>query len=309
MINMDFQNSIFESKEWLNCIVPGLWKEVNIKKGEEFIARLPFVYKTNRIGMKFISNPTFNQYTGPWIKPMEGNNYRKISNQITLIKEILDELPPYDYLKLNLHPSIFNAYGLIWNKITATLRYTYCFDFRNKDYSLVQGFERNIRNDIKKAISGLNIIKSNKLDVDEFLLIHKDVFLKQGIPYPYDHKIISKFADFFNSINRLKIYKALDTAGEVANIIVLIEDYDTIHYVFGATNQKFKALGGSSFLLSQAINDARDLNLNFNFYGSMNPNIERYFRSFGADCLQYFNIEKFSKRYKRLINLKGICGR
>ena len=80
---------------WLEIVAPGQWGEVVVEKGNEVIARLPYVLDKGKIEM-----PPLTQTLGPWMKPeirdfLPGNKH--LSNQKEIVSDLLG-IVPWRYL-------------------------------------------------------------------------------------------------------------------------------------------------------------------------------------------------------------------
>ena len=75
-------------------------------------------------------------------------------------------------------------------------------------------------------------------------------------------------------------------------------------YLFGGFDSENKHHGAGVSCMWQSILKAKDLNLQyFDFEGSMNETIERYFREFGGDMIQYACVEKINPILKTMLTL------
>jgi hypothetical protein len=293
-----YLNSIFESNEWLGKNFGQNYKEISIVKGDITQARWGFGYKKNSMGFKIISMPQLSQCCGPWIDNFGGKPSTLLGNQFAIFEELIHKLPEYDYLKLNLDTSIVSAYPLHWNAISYTVRYTYIIKTLASLESIEANFDSNIRKDLNKGRKNLVIEESDQIDISKFVEIHRMVFERNNIKYPYSEDFLLTFFNFLKENNVFKVLTAKDADGNIHSQVILVDDFNRIQYVFGATDTQFRGSGSNTLLLYKGIEIAKAKGKEFNFYGSMTRSIERYFRSFGAEMTPYFAIESMSKKYR-----------
>ena len=81
---------------------------------------------------------------------------------------------------------------------------------------------------------------------------------------------------------------------------------DTALYLFGGFDSDNKHHGAGVSCMWQSILKAKALGLKyFDFEGSMNENIERYFREFGGELVSYSCVEKIKPALNAVMKLKG----
>ena len=69
-------------------------------------------------------------------------------------------------------------------------------------------------------------------------------------------------------------------------------DQESVYYLISGTDEKFRNSQALTLLIYQGILLAIKENKKFDFEGSMKKNIEIFFRKFGAEQKQYFDISK-----------------
>ena len=72
----------------------------------------------------------------------------------------------------------------------------------------------------------------------------------------------------------------------------MIYDSKSMYYLMGGADPELRSSGASSFLMWHSIKFAQNVTKKFDFEGSIMPNVEPYFRRFGAIQKPYFNISK-----------------
>lgn len=100
-----------------------------------------------------------------------------------------------------------------------------------------------------------------------------------------------------------EVLAAIDKDEKIHSILLYVWDHKSAYYLHGLTRQAFKNTGSMSLLLWEAIKRSKMSVKSFNFEGSMNPNIERYFRSFGGVQTPYFNLNQTNSKLLQLYQL------
>ena len=72
----------------------------------------------------------------------------------------------------------------------------------------------------------------------------------------------------------------------------IVWDKNAAYYILGGGNPKLRNSGAHSFALWEAINFSSSVAKRFDFEGSMQPSIERFFRNFGGEQVPFFPIRK-----------------
>ena len=93
-----------------------------------------------------------------------------------------------------------------------------------------------------------------------------------------------------------KVLLARDAAGRVHACVYLLWDRRTVYYYTGGGDPELRQSGAASLLVWKAIEFAAAQGKRFDFEGSMNEPIERFFRSFGATQTPFFEITKTNSR-------------
>jgi len=71
-----------------------------------------------------------------------------------------------------------------------------------------------------------------------------------------------------------------------------IEENNRLTHLFSATTLSGRNFGAISFLFDDIVKNNANKNIIFDFEGSMIPNVSRFFKSFGAQKINYYSFEK-----------------
>lgn len=151
---------------------------------------------------------------------------------------------------------------------------------------------------------GIEVIESS--DIREFYQLNKKTFERQKRNIPYTFNFIENLYVSCKENGAGKVYVAHDEYGNNIAASFLIYDDNTVYYLMGGVDPEKKDIGGMDIVLYESIKFALNTGRNFDFEGSMIESIEKYFRSFGAIQVPYFNVTKTNSKLLKIRKaLKG----
>ena len=162
------------------------WDILMVTKGNEVAATMP-ILKKKQYGFSLSRMPVITPYLGPYFS----KKFRSIKQQEKLIRALIEQLPKFDFFDQNIHPSIVNWLPFYRENFEATVRYSFLINLSGKLEEIFQKISSNYRNNkIAKAKKSINIVSNRSLE--EFYIIQKKTFEKQGIPIPYSFDFIKR---------------------------------------------------------------------------------------------------------------------
>ena len=244
--------------------------------------------EVRKLKLTFLLNNTLSPYGGyfPQI-PVGTKNPGKYSYFRKSIAKFIDELPKYDGLILTLHPEVKYVLPFIYAGFNVITRFTYHLNIEKKEVELFANFKESIRREIKKAESKYDVVEGNYKDLYSLKVIDsKERKLNIGI----SQEALIKVSESSN----YKILNAFAADVKIASSILYCYDDAYGYYLMGATDPAFRNAGVSSFLLWKSIVALKGKVKTFDFEGSMHPGIEKFFSSFGGDCVPFYQIEHYT---------------
>jgi lipid II:glycine glycyltransferase (peptidoglycan interpeptide bridge formation enzyme) len=289
---------LFQTTEWLNVSAPNAWDAVEVQRDGKTIARLPYC-KKQRKGLTLLTMPPFVHALGPSLAPLPGKYAKQLSQQKELLNELIDGLPPHDFFFQKCHYSFNNWLPFSWKGFTQTTSYTYVLPDLSDTAQVWAGFQENIRREIRKAEKKVSI--STIEDMDTVYDLSFKTFSRQGAPWVYDRQDFRDFDARCAAKSNRKIFLATDSEGQHHAAVYIVWDDRSAHYIFGGSDPDLRTSGAMSLALWEAIQFASTVSQEFDFVGSMNESIERFFRGFGARQTPYFVLTRMSRRMKLLM--------
>ena len=290
--------TIFQKPFWLDTIAPNKWNVVEVKKGEEVEARMPYVLRRGPLGLKMITMPPLTQTLGPWFAPHEAKYVKELSRQHDLMASLIEQLPSFDYFSQKFHYSITNWLPFYWRGFNQTTRYTYVIEDLSDLNAVWRETRENIRTDVRKAQRQL-VVRSD-LGLDVLLDLNEKTFKRQGLPVPYSRELIARLDHACNEHNCRKMFFAKDAQGRVHAAVFIVWDEQAAYYLMGGADPELRNSGATSLLLWEAIRFAATVTRTFDFEGSMIKSVERFFRAFGAKQKPYFQVTKVNSLWLKV---------
>lgn len=278
---------------WLNAVCDGEWDVAMIKKEDELIAVWP--YQTERkFGFKIIRNPLLTPYLGPlWLsEEKETHNW---------IETLWQQIPASDLLQWTCLPNFHQADLFAKKQVQHLQKLTYYIDLKRSEAELWQQLHSTRRNGIRKGGQELSIEQCD-LNIEQFISWHKKSFENKNKKYPYSSAFLEKAVSSAVENNACVCFQAKDNMGKIHGILWLAYDHNTMYYLLSTTADDANR-GAMALLAWHAILYAKKEGLAvFDFEGSMDPGIARFFQRFGGQKLHY---DEFSITYSPLWKLKN----
>ncbi len=295
---------LFLTPAWMDLICGDNWDVLIEAKGENIHGFLVFPLN-NKLGFKRILQPQLTPYSGAWINYPDGQkDLTKIAYEKKVLSSLIERLPEFDELILNLYPTFTNWLPFYWKGFKQTTRYTYkIFKGQNPEALKLQ-VKDSVRRELAKAERTLQVFKSE--DVKNLFDFKVRSFREQNLSFDLNYSFIKRCIEWCIKEEKGQILYAKDEEGSIHAGVFLVWDAHCIYYLFGAADPEYKNSGALTLLLWKGIEMAQSQSKDFDFEGSMLEPVEQFFRNFGAAQLPYHQIVK---RNSLLLRLKNIIGK
>lgn len=282
--------TIFNSIEWSNLFNGRVNHYGIYDKGDKLIGGF-MTYKENMFGLSFYRSPPFTPEMGPFLK-IDASNPVSIMDiwkkSLSLMCNVLEKLP-YAIISFPLSKDIADMQPFIWNKFKVVPAYTYIVDLSMQIDELWERMSSERRKNITKGMKdGLSVKKIDNFEVVRTLVLMTYSRQEKKTNEYYLNKVLFEFANENNS------YAYATYKGDKAIACTFcIYDTKTAYYLMGGYDNKNKHHGAGAMSMWESIKYAQNKEIKFfDFEGSMNQNIERYFRGFGGQLIPYFTVNK-----------------
>lgn len=292
---------IFSEPWWLD-ITSGSnnWDVIMVEKGGLIQGVMPYSFKDCKRKDINITQAILTPRNGIILNyPKKQKATSKVSFERKVIRELITKLEELNLGSYNQNYgyNFKNWLPLYWNGFKQTSRYSYCIEHNSGwNESDIDSVTRNL---IRKAEKFVYV--TEEISIEDFYKINSMTYSRKGMKVPYSLELIKQLDNECSNRNCRKILSAKDDKGNIHAAIYLVWDNNSVYYIMGGVNTEFKTTNATSLLLLNAIKFALSNNLNFDFEGSMIESIEKFFSSFGANRIEYYNISKTYKLDARRI--------
>jgi hypothetical protein len=284
------QSSIFASRWWLDALVPGGYRILEVSRGGAILAAWPIVEKTVN-GRRHLYMPAMTQKLGILFAPSEARPCDVQSANQRLTTELLAQLGDAATFAQNFHENFTDWLPFYWHGYAQTTRYTYVLEDISDPDALWENMRAKNRRVIQKE-DELGIRVTDDLDLGHFLELNRKTFSRQGREPLESDAYITRLDEACRTHAGRKIFAGVDSQGRVHAAVYVAWMNNTAYYLMGGSEPDLRRSGAQTLALWEAIRFARSVATHFDFEGSMLPQVEPAFRAFGARQLPYFAISK-----------------
>lgn len=283
---------LFSQAWWLDATAgPGGWDVALVEKGGAIVASMPYVSR-KRYGLTILGQPNLSQTLGPWLRETGSKLSTRLAQEKDWLQELIGQIPPFAHFIQNWQWQLTNWLPFYWAGFSQTTRYTYILHDLTDDQRLWQGFQENIRREIKKAGNRFNLQVRDDLSVDDFLVLNRMTFSRQGMDLPYTEAFVHSLDQACAARQARKILIAEDDQGRRHAGVYIVWDQNSAYYLMGGGDPELRNSGATSLCMWEAIKFAATVTQRFDFEGSMIEPVEKFFRAFGAQQTPYFSVRK-----------------
>lgn len=289
---------IFLTYGWLNTVAPSNWDVVLEESAGEIKAFLPYTIQ-KRFGFTLIELPELTPWGGIWIKYPQGQKYvNRLGYEKDVFNSLIKKLPKFDSLIQKFTPEISNWLPFYWNGYFQSTAYTYVIKDLENHENIFSQFTDSLRQKIRKAEKLIDIQSSPKIET--LYTLNLKSYTARKIKLNFDETYLKKIYSYCLENNCGELLIAKDKLGNIHATSLFVWDKKSVYYLRGASDPAFKGSGAMGLLLWHAIKKYSPIVKEFNFEGSMNEEIERFFRGFGATQVPYLVIKKVNSKLLKL---------
>ncbi len=260
---------VFSNPYWLDAVAEN-WDVALISESERRItAALPYCLKGN-LFTKRIYMPDMSFYQSVLIFTEADKNTKQ-----KLTEQLVQQLPKTVKSYFKFLPE-HTALSLVKSGFEKETYETYTIQ-KDQALTLSSNHKRNIQKGNKLKYS---ILESKNTELSFALLT--STFARQNIKPKISLPEFEKINTLVKKHHAGNTFDCLDEHKNLLASAFVVEDADSVYYLFGGYDTAFKNSGAMTYLLHHIIQDAQQRNLDFNFCGSSKKSIAAYFEGFGA---------------------------
>jgi len=206
----------------------------------------------------------------------------------------------YSLINLSLSNQIYDTQAFFWNKFKVIPNYTYQIDLNKTENDILTNFSSVKKSLIKKAFNDNFEFKEDELEnlnkMIYLTFLRKKMLKKWNLYY--------KFVNILNNNNIMRIFSAYKDNCLLGSCAFL-EKNKKVYFLFSGHNTEIKHPSSISFILYKAIFYYKEKGFEiFDFEGSMIKEVEKGFRQFGGELIQYHTINNAPFPIEMILKLK-----
>ncbi len=281
-----WDNAISEAKNgticayswYLDIVSPG-WDALITDDYSEIFP----VTKAKKYGIEYLRQPLFTQQLG--LITCRSSSEPDCSEQLEILRK------KFKLIEINLrYNNVFFHDKYIRtdrpnSELNISLRYEHIYD----------GYSENIKRNIKKAIKA-ELSVSNKGDLHDVIALFRNNRGKtiQGFSES-SYILLRRIVDQAIQKGCGEIYITIDKNSMPCAGAVILKGHGICLFLFSGLNSRGKSLGAMPFLIDKIIQNNCEKFEKFDFEGSRDMNLARFYNSFGSHESVYLHI-----RYNKL---------
>ena len=285
---------------WLDAVCDSRgWDVCLSENGSGTVTGIWPYFLQRRFGLAFVRQPLLSAYGGPWLAYPAGSELHSLKRsefEKKTLDELYGQLPRTVFFQQNMHPAVQNWLPLCWAGFRQSTRYTYIFNDLSDLEKAKAGFKNTLRTDLKKAGQAIEIYREDDACALLFQL-HEMSFLRKNRRPPYSFQVFQGLHAALRQRGQTAVFIARDRQnGAPHAALSLAFDAQRASVLLTGADPAFKTHCAVWGLFWEAMEFCAEKGLSLDFEGSMERDIERGFRSFGAQLTPYHRIWRAGNR-------------
>jgi Acetyltransferase (GNAT) domain len=277
--------SLFHEYWWLEAVTAGHFAEVEVTQGDYLAGRLPFVM-TRRKGFRILGMPAFTHLLGPAVNSSAGKPQTRIMNRLSTVSSLIDRLPPFDFFKQVIDPSLDEGLALIDGLAFQSRgfqvghQYSFQIDCRADPDALLAGMHFKVRQHIRRAGERRSVETID--DPQRFVGFYIDNLRKANRRSYMDFERFPVLFSECRARNRGEILAAVQPDGVPVAMTFLVWDDRVMYYLMSTRDTDVRDNGSVNLLIWLAMRRAHERGLLFDLDGVSTAGTARFLSGFGG---------------------------
>ncbi len=283
------QLPLFLREEWKAIVGEGYERIGIFNKDGQAMAAFN-LQRSRRAGLKLLSHPAFNQHCGLWRKRQASNPAKAVGEAKKLHAALAEYVLAQDgMIHIAFPPEETDLQPWAWSGFKVVAQWTYRLELALGLDPIRAGYEAEQRNGIKKSRSnGAEPVFT--LDRERVMACVRSTFARKG--KGLDEHVASAMMSAFLKEGSGFAYVTTENGHDSAAAFCA-HDGTIAYYLLGGVDKSRASGGAGAMAVDACIAHAHGLGLRvFDFEGSMLPEVERYFRTFGGTPVPYFTVNR-----------------
>ena len=282
--------TVFSQHWWLDAVAES-WDVALAKKGDLVTGAWPYPIE-KKAGVALLRTPILTPYLGPQIfYPQDLKESNRDNFEHETVADLMKGLPPAKVWQLALQPGIKQAGIFKSYNLNTAVQQTFLLDLNNTEETLLANMKENTRRNLRALASDISISNAPDL-LGELFRFHHHTLASKKKTLPYSLPDLQRIMDAALANNACALWVAKSGVATEA-MVWHMWDNNCGYYFMGGQNPAAGGYKAMSLLLWHAISHSKKLgHKTFDFEGSMDEGVERFFRSFGGKRALYMVLQK-----------------
>ncbi|QIP04362.2 GNAT family N-acetyltransferase [Bradyrhizobium symbiodeficiens] len=300
--------TVFHEPWWLSAVSGGLVHESVVKRGNDVVGRLPYVF-SRKGPFRLLRMPAFTHVLGPVVDSGDGKPQTRLTRRLAITQQLIDQLPSTSELKLCLDPSLDDGLakidGLAFQdrKCSVAPQFTFEIDCRRSLDDLLAALDLKTRQHIRRAEKTYHV---RSLDQPEVFI---DFYLKNLTAFGRTSRIgFDNFPVLFSECRAREcgiILSLFNENDEPIAMTFLVWGHGTMYYLLSTRSRHSHDSGAISLLLWSAIKKAHELGLFLDLDGIYSSGTARFLANFGGKLKTRLVVRRSRMPYSALQYVKA----
>ena len=289
---------LFLQHWWLEAVCAGKrWDVVAAydRQGNP-TAVMPFLWGS-RFGIRYVLQPQLTQFSGPYFFYPEGlDPRRRLAFEHEASRQLLQRLETFRvaYFNQNFSPSVTNWLPFYWAGFAQTTRYTYRLPSLGDLDAVWAAMDGNQRR--RQVRQNLGRYTLGPATPDELATLHRQYWEARAGHDLLSRDLMTRVASAALARGQALLLGLRDGEGQLCAVHFAPYDDRCAYSLLSAQRPGGQDRGVASLLVWLMLRELSSRTQAFDFEGSMDPDIERYYRSYGAEQISYFQLTKSRSR-------------
>ena len=293
---------LFHQPWWLDAVTSGNWDvAISVNGNGEICAAMPYT-QTKKYFRLAALQPFLTPYLGVlfFYPPDMQKRVSFYSFENEHSKKVIEQLP--DYLLYQRHAfsiDFKNWFPFYFKGFTQSSRYTYILKYIKDQEQVRKGMTNNLKRQISNAQENCSIHETD--NIHHVFDLTKETLSYKNVKYAMKNEVLEKLDHELSLRGQRKILIAKNKEGIILSGLYLCWDSRQAYLLGLGMKRNYRSTNSVKLVIWQSIRIASEFVDEYNFEGSMVPEVETVFRSFGGEMTPYFEIRKYKNRLIRVL--------
>ncbi|WP_233471137.1 GNAT family N-acetyltransferase [Paraburkholderia caribensis] len=286
--------SIFHERWWLDIATDGRWHTATVMHGKRVLGEMPYYFA--RRGVWRVSRlPPLTRSLGPVIEPIgAGGPAAEFRHRMHVTARLIEQLPRFDSFFQVFDHRVNDALAFALRGFEVSARYTFHIAPGSTSAEAWARMSGKTRNVIRHAATHLSVRPIER--PSEFLNFYEANLAARSRKNAYGTIVMGELVNAFVERQAGRLLGAYSRRGQLAGVIGIVWDCNHMYYLLSSRSQTTSG-GAISLLIWEAIQEAIDRELTFDFDGFSTAAAYAFLSGFGGTLKQRLGVERLGTVY------------